>query len=362
MTGSRTWGHGPRPARRRPRHRPAAVLGLCGALLVACGGSDPAGDPSGAGAGQSVTFLNILPVESLSFAPELLAQTGGQFAAHGLTVKFETTQGSAPAIQTIIAGSALITRVGDIETVLAAGGKNAPIVNIGTVTKRAPIRIVSSKRAPITKAADFQGKLVGIPSEGGTSSITVDLVVASAGIEPASVRRQVVGLAPGVFNLVQAGRIDAYVVSLDTAVALAQQQPDAVVFDPADAISSGGQLYLTSKRQAEDPAKQDQLRRYLRAIQAAIRFIIKDQANGFAETMRLIGSRYDVPALKTPEVARESLNGYVESWTAEGADTLVQTSPDTWRATYQEMVAARLIDAGKAPADWFTDRFAPGTS
>ena len=38
------------------------------------------------------------------------------------------------------------------------------------------------------------------------------------------------GLAPGVFDLVTSGRIGGYIVSLDTAVALEEQQPEAVIY------------------------------------------------------------------------------------------------------------------------------------
>ena len=75
---------------------------------------------------QDVTFLNILPLESLTFTPELVAASCGYFEDHGLNVSFETTQGSAQAIQTVIAGGALITRVGDMETMVATGERERP--------------------------------------------------------------------------------------------------------------------------------------------------------------------------------------------------------------------------------------------
>ncbi|MGH3489786.1 MAG: ABC transporter substrate-binding protein [Actinopolymorphaceae bacterium] len=351
------------PQRAR-RLRTAVAAGVGVALLAACGGS-PATTESGGGGNpetdeiQEVTFLNILPLESLSFTPELVADTCGQFEKEGLKVNFETTQGSAPAIQTVIADSALITRVGDIETIQAAGGKDAPVVNVGTATQRGPIRVVSSKKDPIESAEDFKGKLIGLPSEGGTSSITVDLVVGSAGIAPTEVKRQVVGLAPGVFDLVKAGRIGGYVVSLDTAFALEQQQPDAVVFDPSDAINSGAQLYMTGRKQAEDPEKQEQLRRYLAAIKAAIDFVIKDEANGFAKTMKCISSKYKVPALENPDVTKQALAGYVDSWTANGEDKVLLTDDKKWQDTYQEINDAGLIDDGLNPKDWYTNEFSP---
>jgi len=197
----------------------AVVLAAC-AVVTACGGGDTTDDGR-----QRMTFLNILPLESLSYSAELIADTQGFFAARGLDVTFETTQGSAPAIQTVLAGSAEVTRIGDIETMIAAGNRNAPLVAFGEVIHRGTIRMVSAADDPITQAGQFRGKLVGTPSEGGTSAITLDLVAGSAGVPPAEVRRQVVGLAPGVFDLLTSGRIDAYIVSLDTSVQLQRTRP-----------------------------------------------------------------------------------------------------------------------------------------
>lgn len=343
----------PRPGR---LGRMCAALLLGGALLAGCGGSDE----KTADGLDEVTFLNVLPFESLSFSPEMIADTKGMFAAHGLHVTFQATQGSAPGIQTVLAGSALITRIGDIETMVAAGNRNAPLVAVGEVIHEGTIRMISTTAKPIQRAADFRGKLVGTPSEGGTSSITLDLVAGSAGIAPDQVRRQVVGLSPGVFDLLTAGRVDSYIVSLDTAVLLDQTRPEAVVYDPNTDISSGAQMYATSAAQAKDPAKADQLRRYMAAIQEAITFLTADKANGYAETMKLIASKFEVPALKNPAAATASLDAYVESFNA--GDSPVGISPQSWAARYGEVSGIGQVPKGLDPARWIDTSMAPAAA
>jgi NitT/TauT family transport system substrate-binding protein len=54
-----------------------------------------------------------------------------------LDIHFEATQGSPPALQTVIAGSALLTPVGDIETMVAASERDAPLVVVGSALPRA---------------------------------------------------------------------------------------------------------------------------------------------------------------------------------------------------------------------------------
>lgn len=341
-------------AARRPGRlaRMCAVLLVGGTLLAACGGGE-----QGAEGRDKVTFLNILPLESLSFSAEMIADTKGFFAARGLDVEFQATQGSAPAIQTVLADSALITRVGDVETMIAAGKRNAPLVAVGEIIHKGTIRMISTKQKPITRAADFRGKLVGTPSEGGTSSITLDLVAGSAGVKPDEVRRQVVGLSPGVFDLLTAGRVDSYIVSLDTAVLLQKTRPQAVVYDPNTEISSGSQMYVTSQSQARDPEKQDQVRRYLAAISDAAQFIAADKAKGFAETKQLIASKYQVPALKNPAVADAALAAYVDAYTS--GESTVGISQKKWASSYAEVSKIGQVPPGMDPTRWIDTSFAP---
>ncbi|MFW3168689.1 ABC transporter substrate-binding protein [Geodermatophilus sp. CPCC 206100] len=352
----------------RPRWRSALAAASAATLLAACGGggeeegaaAGDGGDGGGGGEVQDVTFLNILPLESLTFTPELVAASCGYFEDNGLNVTFETTQGSAPAIQTVLAGGALITRVGDMETMLAVGERDAPLVNVGQINKTGTIRFVSAESDPLESPQDIEGRLVGTPSEGGTSEIILKLVAATAGIDPDDVQTQVVGVAPGVFDLVTSGRIGGYIVSLDTSVALDQQQPEAVVYNPSEDVRSGGQVYITSQEQAEDPAKQEQLSSYLTAIKQAVQFVVEDQANDYAETIECL-SEYEIPTLQDPEVGKAALDQYVESWTAAGDDQIAVTDPEQWQAIYDEMSGSGFVPEGLDPAEWYTDEFAPAS-
>jgi NitT/TauT family transport system substrate-binding protein len=363
---TRTTARRPRTTGRRPARWLAAASAT--ALLVACGGGDgessssAEGGSGGSGDGelQEVTFLNILPLESLTFTPELVAASCGYFEDNGLNVTFETTQGSAQAIQTVIAGGALITRVGDMETMLAIGERDAPLVNVGQINKTGTIRFVSAESDPMETPEDIEGRIVGTPSEGGTSEIILKLVAAEADIPPDEVQTQVVGLAPGVFDLVTSGRIGGYIVSLDTSVALEQQQPEAVIMSPSDFVDSGGQVYISSQEQADDPEKQEQLTAYLTAIREAVQFVTEDQENDFAETIECL-SEYDIPTLDDPEVAIGSLTQYVESWNAGGDGTVAQTDPEQWEAVYEEMSGSGFVPEGLDPSEWYTNEFAEGS-
>lgn len=359
--------HQPDPTRRlrrgRPRHTrrrgPWALAAGLALLLAGCGGATPAAQGGGEGGTTKVTFLNVLPIESLTFTPEIIAKAGGHFAAEGLDVEFQVTRGSAQAIQTVIAGTAQLTRISDSELMVATGERNAPITGVGQPSQQSTLRIVSSASDPISGPEDMRGKTIGIPSEGGTSETLVDVLAASAGLTEADLSKQVVGLAPGVFDLVKQGRIDGYLVTLDTAVALQQQEPDAVVLDPSQMISGGTQLYITNKQALNDPAQRDTVERYLRAVRAAMESVIADES--LDKTLEMLGSEYDIPILRQPEVAKETLRSYIASWQANGGP-LLETSPEKWTGIYQESVSVGLVPDGQDPSAWFTNDLLTGAA
>jgi len=346
------------PTFHRASHRALAALAACVALLLAgCGGAQTTSAPGG-GALTPVTFLNVLPIESLTFTPEIIAKAEGHFERAGLDVQFQVTRGSAQAIQTVIAGSALVTRVGDTEMMVAAGGRGAPVGAFGQPSQQATIRMVSAADDPIRAPADLRGRTIGIPSEGGTSETLVDTLAATAGLTDSDLSKQVVGLAPGVFELVQQGRIDAYVVALDTAVALQRQRPDAVVLDPSQVIAGGTQVYLTSRQALEDPAQRDILQRFLRAVRAAQESVIADQP--LDSTLTTLGDAYDIPILREPEVAKETLRQYIASWQAGGE--LLRIAPEQWARVYDEAVTEELVPGGLDVSSWYTNDLLPGPS
>jgi NitT/TauT family transport system substrate-binding protein len=309
----------------------------------------------------SLTYLNTLPIESLTYATELVADTKGYFKAEGVNVDFQFVNGTPPAIAAVMSGKGALTRAGDTDIIKSIVTKDAQVLNVGAVQKGGTtIRIVSSKRNPIANPADLRGKVIGESALGGTTEGILNLVLNQAGMKITDVKQQVVGLSAGVFNLVQDGRIDGYMTSLDTALQLQAGQPDAVILDPSKFIASGSQDYITSTAQSKDPAKQDAIRRYLKAIKSAIVFMAGDQASGFAETIKSISTKYKVPAFADKAVTKASLDGYLASWTAAGGlDKAVQVDDTKWAATYDEMVKAAVVPGGKDPHGWIDDQLAP---
>jgi NitT/TauT family transport system substrate-binding protein len=314
-------------------------------LLTACGS-----DAAGSGGGEAVTFLSYLPLETLSLAPELLAVTGGHFADHGLDVTLQPVKGSPQAMQTLLAGSGPVSRVGQIDVMTAVAEANQPLVNIGTLTRGSSLRFVYSRNDPLTEPADFLGKTMGVPSEGGTSDKVVSLVLANAGLDPAKVGRQVVGLTPGTFTLVQQGRLAGYVVSIDTANVVLSQHDDAAVFDPGTVVRSDSQVYVATRDGVENNGAT--LTAFLAGIRDALSAMVADES--LEKTIETLRGEYSFASLDDDEIAHASLSTMRELWTGgDPAAPLLVTDRTAWVSGYDELTAANLARTGGDAAGWF---------
>jgi len=335
--------------RRFVRSAAAIGVGATGMSLIGCSGTDVDDGLT------PVTFLAILDPQGLTFAPELMGIAGGYFADQGLRVSLQQTRGSAPAIQTVISGAAPLTRIEQIEGVVHLANLGVPVKNVGTVIKGSAIRFVSSAAAPIREPRDFVGKLIGIPSEGGSTDKTLDLVLSTSGIGLDAVERQVVGVGAGIFDLVTRGTIQAYAVSIDVATILERQRENVVVMNPGDFMTSGAQFYMVSDKGLAE--HHDTIARYLEAVRAAIDFMIDD--DGFSQTLQILRQQYSFATLDDTDIAIASLREYVRIWTAEGRENVMRTVDTSWQRGYDELVQAGLAEPGRDPSRWYTNEFVP---
>lgn len=335
--------------------RSAAMVAAAAAgptLITACGA-----DAAGGGDGEGVTFLSYLPLETLSMAPELLAVHGGHFANHGLDVTLQPVKGSPQAMQTLLAGSGPITRLGQIDVMTAVAGSDQPMVNIGTLIKGSSLRFVYSKdHVDMTDPKNLIGQTMGVPSESGSSDKVVSLVLANAGIDPKRVKRQVVGLTPGTFNLVQQRRIAGYAVSIDTANVVLSQHDDAGVFDPGAFVRSDSQVYVATRDGLEN--NRATLQAFLAGIRDALQAMIEDDS--FDRTLEILRGEYSFPALEDDDIARASLKEMRELWIGDDpAEPLLFTDEPSWVAGYQELASAGVAESGGDAEAWIDNSLLP---
>jgi NitT/TauT family transport system substrate-binding protein len=323
-----------------------ATLSGGSVLIAACGGSDSSSSSAGSsnsGAGaKSATIVNILPPQ-LGYVAEYIADIDGLYKKNGVSVKVETARGSAPAIQGVLSGTALMCRCGRLESLIAIADRGAPIHAVAFTTRRSPLAIVSDKKAPLNAPADLKGKKIGIPSEGGTSETTLDLLIASSGMSPNDVPRQVTGFTPGTFELVKKGRLAGFIIGATQMQQFREAVPEAT-FMPTYNFVNDGENYIASAKGLAD--HKDAIQPYLESVKGAMQRVIDDKESGYATTLKKLRGKYDFEELKNDAVAKSWIDFLVTSWTKDGEDQLLKTNPKEWQQTYDDAVKIKAAKGG----------------
>jgi NitT/TauT family transport system substrate-binding protein len=313
----------------------AAGLGAS-SVLLGCGSDE-----------KSVTVLNIVPPHMI-YAAEYIAELEGHFEREGLDVRTQTGRGSASAIQTLLSGKGLLTRVGIIDAAVHVSNENVPLVGVAQTTRRSAMMFVSSKERPLRTPADFRGKEIGIPAKGGTGENTLDMLLAAGGVPLDSVERHVVGYSPGAFDLVRKGRLAGYMAAASDHLQFSRELPDADLL-PSARFVTDGECYLVTRKGLE--SGRESVAAYLRALRSATLQIVDDK--GFAKTVETIrASRYQFDGLDDDEVARATLQWLVDAWTKDGREKVLKVDPAMWQKVYDELREIDAVEPGLDPKRW----------
>jgi NitT/TauT family transport system substrate-binding protein len=348
------WVGGPSTRRSFVGRSAGAFAGVAGAgaLLAACG--DDEEEPAGGGAstseesaggggdgGGEVQVVNILPPQ-LGYSAEYIADMDGFFKKEGLSVKVNTARGSAPAIQAILSGTALLSWVGWLESVIAIANRGAPIQAVAFTGRRSTLKLVSDSGNPMRTPQDLVGERIGIPSEGGTSETTLDLMIASEGINVREVQRQVTGFTPGTFELIKRKRIAGFIIGGSQEQQFKEAQPTSVFLETADYVQDG-LTYITSEEGIKN--NKAQIEAYMRALKGAMEQIVDDGPE-FTDTLKKLRSKYDFAELKSDSVAKYYLKYNTDNWMLDGREQLLKVDKAKWKETYDAAVKVKAAKGG----------------
>jgi NitT/TauT family transport system substrate-binding protein len=341
----------------------AAALVTAGALAIAgCSGTTP--DPDGEAPADltDIVVVSFLPLQSFTFTPEMYAYSSGIFEEHGLDVQLQPVQGTAAAIQTLLGGATPITRVSSVD-VMPGMESGQPIVAVGTMAYRSNLRIISTEENPIESAADMEGATIGMGSVGGTSEKMLNFALDDAGVPRDSVTRQAVPVTAATYELVKQGQLDGYIVSLDTSIAIVNQNDDAVS-SPAGLVDAPErQVWITTQANLEDENRAGQIESFLAAIKEATQEIIDDAENDFANVLATLrdSGDWEFAALEDDAIAIEALTTYTtETWIdSSGAVGLLENDDEYWTTIYDAYVDGGLLEGGADPAAWITSDLLP---
>ncbi len=274
----------------------------------------------------------------ISFVETMYADTGGFFEKNGLSVHIEGGRGSSMAVQQVTAQRALVSRTGGTDLIKAYAA-DPSIVAIAEIVQKDLFYVISSKDAPIEKPEDMVGKTIGIVSAAGATENLLDMMLAAEDIEKDSVAREAVGNAPAAFQLVQQGRIAAFIATSNTVFQLNVDKQPIHAWSTDEFAPCPGQVYMTSKAQLE--TSKETAAKFLSGVEDCLGALLS--ADDLAPVVASMAEKYDIAESKRPDgglsVLKESIKAYEKPY----ADKLA-TDPAKWESAYELMVKAKLID------------------
>ncbi len=287
----------------------------------------------------------------IGFAPVLNAHSGGHFKRHGLDVTILGGKGSGMAVRQVLTDRVQFARAASLAMVKAVANEGAELIAIGTILQQSPFYVVSSKENPINSPQDMVGKVMGVVARGSGSENTLDMMLASAGIKPDTVRREVAGNGVSGFGLIQQGRIAAYVPSLGTVIRLRNAGQDIVAWNTDKFITMPGQIYLTSKKHMKrDPESCVQ---FLRAVKDST---VELKSGSPPKLLDRMAKDFDILGIKDREFTLKAMLAEMQLWTADSSPNVLQNDPKRWQSMRDAMSGAGLAKVGDAK-DLYTNEF-----
>jgi ABC-type nitrate/sulfonate/bicarbonate transport system substrate-binding protein len=294
---------------------------VLGALGLAATGM-PAGMVFGAEPGK-LTF--ITPQRLLiSFAEVMVAQGNGRFGAHGLDVTVVGGSSAPQAMQQVLAAQAEVCRTGGI-TLVNAVAKGMPMRSFGTIAHGSIFFVVSAKSNPVNSPRDFIGGVIGVISQGGPADATLDAMLMSENIDPKQIVRQVVPDNAGSFGLVAAGRVKAFIASVESVERARAAGADMIAFNTQKYMPLPGQIYgatndVIATREADLVA-------FIKGVKEAIDDIVADAT---LEHTFAVLEKFNVEGLDNRATATAVLRANQETWLSAGPENVLRNVPENW--------------------------------
>ena len=295
-------------------------LGSTAGLAIASAGAESLTRP--AFAAEPLTYITSFGFV-VDYAPDLNAHSGGHYAKQGFTSNVIGGRGSSNSIQALVADQAKFTRLGAMEILRARSAGSVDLVAVATLFQSSSFSLVFPTDKKFQKMSDFSGKTVGIMSVGGLSENFLDLMLVSEGVDPTSVKRQVVGNNPGNFELTKLGRIDAFLSSTSTNFTMKQSNLPFTEWSTDNYAPMPGQAFVTLRKVIDnEPAL---VERFVKAMNASVQeYLTADLAmiyDRLKKDFDLVGDR---------AAGIGAMGAFRELIVSQGKNNVMKNVPELW--------------------------------
>lgn len=179
-----------------------------------------------AGRGAEVRTVRLgQATPAVSFLPVAVARALDSFAGQGLRLDWAAISGGDPAcLAALDSGDVDLVAVGS-ETLLNAIGKRQPFQMVASLMSKVSLELVVSNTVlersgvdpgddPLPKRlALLKGATVGVSAIGGTQDRAARWLAREGGLDPKALQVAMAGPPPSIQGALEAGRVDAFVLS-----------------------------------------------------------------------------------------------------------------------------------------------------
>jgi ABC-type nitrate/sulfonate/bicarbonate transport system substrate-binding protein len=301
---------------------------------------------------RTMTFVTPF-AHILAFVDVLNARGGGYFEREGLDVTIEQGRGSAMAVQQIVGGGALLSRTGVGDHIRASsrpGGGD--LIAVATISQGSPFYVISPVNRAIRTPEDMAGKTIGILSVGGATEIVLDVMLQARGVDRARVARQTAPNSPAGLQLIEQGRLDAYIVSAGVPAALQATNTPHVSWNTDDVAPIPGQCYIA--RRSSVAQNGDMVVRFLRAVKRSLDDMLAD--TDLSRTLANLRG-FEIAEMRNATLAPIILRNEMQFWLTAGRENILRNVPERWQRGYDLMAAAGFAPAGVRAETLYTNEF-----
>ncbi len=313
-------------------------------LVASAGASLIGGGPIFAQSGRKLLFMEPFDL-AFEYMHEMNAVVGGHFDKQGLEVQIDNARGTSVAIQQVIAGQAIATRVGTLDLIKASAAQDVKLVSIATSLHEAIFSLVSLKSAPLMTPQDMVGKTIGVASMGGGQENTLDLILASGGVSSKDVPRQAIGSNAGNVELLKQGRVNGFFATVETSILLRRANEPVEIWSASKYAPLPGGIIITTRDFAEKNAETTV--KFVRAMRDSAKEILAADPNMIVERLE---KKFDISASKDRGFRIEAVKAYNGMTVAQGEQNIMRNVPEVWQKAGELVTKAGIAKVSNVAA------------
>jgi NitT/TauT family transport system substrate-binding protein len=295
---------------------------------------------------EEVTYLLPAPPNTPAFAPWMIAQQKGYYAAENLKVTFVAAKGGVDVAKQIGAGNALIGgAIGDTPIIVRANG--VPVKAIAVLGAGSLTMVGVHEKENVKSLGDLKGKTITVMSYTDTTYYALLGNMKSIGMGKTDAEIQAAGPS-GVWQVFAGGKAQALAGVPDWIVSASDAGAKIDIIETAG-FKSMAQAILASDETIR--TKPELLRRLVRATLRGMEDIMNDPK---AATATYVAA---VPAYKGREASIEQIFNMYRKYVYANQKPLGQIDAARMDGVQKFYVSEGIVSRAAAVNDLFTNQF-----